>query len=158
MRLRLEERRRGATIIFSTHVLTQAEELCDHLFMINNGHKVLDGSLHSIRERTGLQIIGLEPMDDGADIQVAASLPMVAQAEKVGREWRLTLTEDTDPHQAMQALVAAHQPLRVEMYRPSLEDIFIEMVEAGARDVAERSLLRAALRVEGTGAAGGEAP
>jgi ABC-2 type transport system ATP-binding protein len=151
----LEERRRGATIIFSTHVLTQAEELCDHLFMINGGRKVLDGSLDSIRNRSELRIISMEPLDSGADMSAASSLPMVVQAEKVGREWHMTLTEDADPHQAMQALVALMPPLRVEIHRPSLEDIFIEMVEASDKSADERTALRAALRVEGASAAGG---
>ena len=38
----LAEHRRGATILFSTHVMPHAEELCDHVIMINKGRKVLD--------------------------------------------------------------------------------------------------------------------
>ena len=48
----LEQHRRGATIIFSTHVMVQAEQICDHIVMINDGDKVLDESLDGIRTRS----------------------------------------------------------------------------------------------------------
>jgi ABC-2 type transport system ATP-binding protein len=147
----MEERQRGATIIFSTHVMTQAEELCDHLFMINDGRKVLDDSLDRIRDRAGSRIIALEPMRKDASMLSAQALPMVAQAEQVGREWRLTLTPETDPHQAMQDLVAALQPRRVEVHRPRLEDIFIELVEGDVGRGRDRALLRASLQAGSSG-------
>ena len=43
------EHARGATILFSTHVMPHAEELCDHVVMINKGRKVLDASVSSIK-------------------------------------------------------------------------------------------------------------
>ena len=48
----LAEHRRGATIMFSTHVMTQAEEICDHVVMIHRGQKVLDEPVGTIRGRT----------------------------------------------------------------------------------------------------------
>jgi ABC-2 type transport system ATP-binding protein len=150
----LAERNRGATIIFSTHVMTQAEELCDHLFMINDGRKVLDDSLEDIRSRAGSRTIALEPMNGETDMAAALALPMVDRAEQVGREWRLTLAPDADPHQAMQALVAALKPRRVEVHRPRLEDIFIELVETDVTAGGDRALLRASLQAGGAAVEG----
>src|SRR5262249_61711020 len=45
----LEQHQRGATILFSTHVMVNAEQLCDHIVMIHDGNKVLDSSLAQIR-------------------------------------------------------------------------------------------------------------
>ena len=47
----LEQHRRGATLLFSTHVMVQAEKICDHVVMINDGDKVLDATLGEIRGR-----------------------------------------------------------------------------------------------------------
>ncbi len=59
----LAEHRRGATILFSTHVMVQAEEICDHIIMLNRGRKVLDESLASIRQRHDPRAIRFEPFD-----------------------------------------------------------------------------------------------
>lgn len=50
----LEQKRRGATIIFSDHDMRNVEELCDDVVMINDGRVVLNGSVNEIRESFGL--------------------------------------------------------------------------------------------------------
>ena len=62
----LAEHRRGATILFSTHIMLQAEELCDHIVMLHRGRKVLDESLTSIRSRYNPRAILFEPFDPEA--------------------------------------------------------------------------------------------
>ena len=55
----LTEHRRGATILFSTHVMTQAEEICEHVVMIHRGRKVLDEPLGAIRRQFNPRAIEL---------------------------------------------------------------------------------------------------
>lgn len=50
----LQEKRRGATIIFSDHDMSNVEELCDDVVMINNGHLVLNGMVNEVRNNFGL--------------------------------------------------------------------------------------------------------
>jgi ABC transporter ATPase component len=50
----LQEKRRGATIIFSDHDMSNVEELCDDVVMINNGHLVLNGTVNEVRNNFGL--------------------------------------------------------------------------------------------------------
>jgi len=151
-----EQHRRGATIIFSTHVMVQAEQLCDHIFMIDDGRKVLDDSLDGIRSRAATDVIAVEPMDPGADLAGLTALPAVAAAEKVDRSWRFTLAHGANPHETMQALLAAAPAARVELHRPNLEDIFVDLVDAEASAEKERAHLRASLRDDDV-AAGNEA-
>ena len=47
----LDLRRQGTTVVFSTHDMGAAEKICDRIFMIFKGRKVLDGSLESIQAR-----------------------------------------------------------------------------------------------------------
>src|SRR5690348_5063725 len=63
----LAEHKRGATIIFSTHVMVQAEELCEPIVMMHKGRKVLDEDLASIRRRHDPRTLIFEPFERGAD-------------------------------------------------------------------------------------------
>src|SRR5213075_690596 len=53
----LEMRRRGTTVVFSTHDMATAEKMCDRIFMIFRGRKVLDGSLESIQDQYGADTV-----------------------------------------------------------------------------------------------------
>jgi ABC-2 type transport system ATP-binding protein len=131
------EHERGATIIFSTHVMHQAEELCDHIVMIHDGDKVLDESLSRIRARHDPRLILLEPIDgDARPEAVTARLAAVAGVEAVARadgRYRVTLADGTAPREAMRDLVAAVPPARIELHRPTLEDVFVDIVAASGR-------------------------
>src|SRR5499427_6470741 len=89
----LEEHTRGATIIFSTHVMSHAEELCDHVIMINKGQKVLDDPVASIRQRYDPRIIEFEPLDPHADLSPLSAVPEVEQVIREGRGCRVVLHE-----------------------------------------------------------------
>ena len=69
----LAEHRRGATIIFSTHVMVQAEEICEHIVMLHKGRKVLDEDLTSIRRRHDPRALVFEPFERGADAGALAT-------------------------------------------------------------------------------------
>jgi ABC-2 type transport system ATP-binding protein len=151
----LEQHRRGATIIFSTHVMHQAEQICDHLVMINDGDKVLDESLGAIRSKYDPRTVLFEPMDESADVAVLESLPGVQGIARSNGAYEISLVDGTEPAGAVGALANALPAARVEINRPTLEDVFIQIVTGGtatgSRDLAA---LRASLRDES--AAGGE--
>jgi ABC-2 type transport system ATP-binding protein len=56
----LEENRRGATILFSTHVMPQAEDICQNVIMVHRGRKVLDEALSAIRSQYDLKTIAFD--------------------------------------------------------------------------------------------------
>ena len=80
----LAEHRRGATIIFSTHVMVQAEEICEHIVMLHKGRKVLDEDLTSIRRRHDPRALVFEPFERGADAGALAGLEGVANVARDG--------------------------------------------------------------------------
>jgi ABC-2 type transport system ATP-binding protein len=145
----LAEHRRGATILFSTHVMPQAEEICQHVVMIHQGRKVLDERLAGIRRRYNPRAIHLEPFDPNADAwPVLAALDGVERVDRVASGYDILLVEGTDPVAAIRRVAAAVAPARVELSRPRLEDIFVEIVSGTEPvDVAEK--LRAELRDNG---------
>ena len=153
----LEEHRRGATVLFSTHVMIHAEQLCDHVVMIHKGEKVLDETIAGIRAQFDPRSILFEPMDPEADLSPLESVAGVLAVTRDGAAWNLSLQERADPASVIRAVAAAVAPMRIEVRRPTLEDIFVAIVEGSAPAAGdERTRLRASLRENGH-AAGGEA-
>jgi ABC-2 type transport system ATP-binding protein len=141
----LQEHARGATILFSTHVMPHAEELCEHVVMIHRGRKVLDDSVPAIRRRYDVSTVTFEPIDSGVDLQAVRALPFVVDLEAVANGFDVRLAERTDPVAAIRAITAAVPLARIELARPRLEDIFVRIV-AGDETVQSSRQLKAALK------------
>ena len=147
----LEENRRGATILFSTHVMPQAEEICRNVIMIHRGRKVLDEALATICSRYDPRTIEFDPLDPGADLSLLAKLPGVESVELTDSGRKIFLFDGTNPAEAMHRIIDAATPARLELSRPRLEDIFLSLVATGADTVEDRQKLRADLKDSGTG-------
>ncbi len=131
------EHERGATIIFSTHVMHQAEQLCDHIVMIHDGDKVLDDTLAQIRARHDPRLILLEPVDGEADeTSRLAGVAGVAGVERADGRYQVTIEDGTEPAVAMRDLIGALPPARIELHRPTLEDVFVDIVARSGEGTA----------------------
>ena len=141
----LEEHRRGATILFSTHIMVQAEQLCDHVVMIHRGEKVLDQPLSTIGSSFDPRSILFEPLDPASDVSVLQHLPGVRGVAREGGAWDVALAEGAEAGAVLRAIVSAITPARIEVRRPTLEDVFVGIV-AGTRAGAGSAALRQSLR------------
>lgn len=143
----LEEHARGATVIFSTHVMEHAEQLCDHIVMIHGGRKVLDSSIAQIRNSQAVRGLWFEPLDPHASADDLRRVPGVTHVERNGGAWEVRLAAGVDPATALRAVAAAVPCARVELRRPTLEDVFVNIVggsDAASQDAAKlRDQLRA---------------
>jgi ABC-2 type transport system ATP-binding protein len=124
----LEQHARGTTILFSTHAMAQAEQLCDRIVMIDRGHKVLDDTLAAIRAAEDTGQILCEPLTADADLAPLSALDFVARAVRDGSEVRLTLKPGVDATAALSAVAGALPSRRVEWTRATLEDVFVKLV------------------------------
>jgi ABC-2 type transport system ATP-binding protein len=141
------EHRRGATIIFSTHVMIQAEQICEHVVMIDGGKKVLDDSVPGIRARFDPRTILFEPLDRSADLSALRALPEVREVTPSNGAFEISLADGVEPSSAMGGIVAAVPAVRVELNRPTLEDVFVRIVTGeGGTGSDDAARLRAALR------------
>jgi ABC-2 type transport system ATP-binding protein len=120
----LEMRRRGVTVILSTHDMHVAEVMCDSILMIFKGRKVLDGSLAAIQEQYGNDTIRVS-VDGGA--AAMGELPGVEKVRDFGQMQELRMALGCDPQEVLRALVARARVASFSVTRPSLHDIFVRI-------------------------------
>ncbi|MCJ7523284.1 MAG: ATP-binding cassette domain-containing protein [Dehalococcoidia bacterium] len=122
----LELKGQGKSIILSTHMMNQVEELCDRVLMINKGQAVLYGSLGEIKSRFRNNSIFLE-----CD-RIPDRLPGVVGRQDHGKYLELFLDGQTPPSKVLSALVNNGVTVdRFEVSTPSLNEIFIQVVKEG---------------------------
>jgi len=126
----LELRDNGTTVIFSTHDMATAEQMCDSIFMIHQGVKVLDGSLAQIQKDFSADTIRLKLA--GELTLDLASLPGVTAVNERGRFWDLHF--DGDPQEVLRTVSAAARVEHFELVTPSLHDIFVRIAGTQGED------------------------
>jgi len=134
----LELRDRGKTLVFSTHQLDQAEELCDSVAIIDHGRVVTAGPTREIKRSTGHQVVRVTT-SAGDDLGWLRSLPHVTITRPGEDYTEVRVDAGYDPQAVLRAAVAeGGDVLRFEVAEPSLEEVFVERV--GALDVEEKTL------------------
>jgi len=122
----LELKSAGKTIIFSTHQMELAEEICDDICLINRSHKVLEGSIREVKRAFGRNAVALR--FEGGD-GVLDDPTLVSNVKRFSDSIEVLLAENANPQHLLQRLVQEGAIIgRFEMIEPSLHDIFIEKV------------------------------
>ncbi|MEI9851046.1 MAG: ATP-binding cassette domain-containing protein [Sphingomonas sp.] len=131
-KLILAERDRGATILFSTHVMAHAERLCDRLSIIAGGKVRFEGTVADARAKLPLKAHYTPHHDDEG---LRALLP--ADAERADGSWRFTMPEEGIEALLLRLIQAGYGISGLSIERPGLHDAFV-------RIVGEEALERAA--------------
>jgi ABC-2 type transport system ATP-binding protein len=138
----LEMRDRGKTVVFSTHQLDQAEELCDSVAIIDHGRIVTTGPTREVKRSTGQQVVRVATSTDG-DITWLRSLPHVTVTRPGNDYTEVHVDTGADPQAVLRAALShGGDVLRFEVADPSLEEVFVSRV--GALDSDEHTLAVAA--------------
>jgi len=118
----LDFRARGTTILFSTHLMDQAERLCERVCLISRSRKVLDGELAALRAAERKGVVAVE--FNGPEAWVSG--PEIARVERVNGGLHLILEEGAD-HQAIlrRGVQAGAEILRFDLIEPRLHEIFV---------------------------------
>ncbi len=120
----LDLKRRGATVIFSTHDMTKAEELSDTICMIFKGRKVLDGTLAEIQAQYGADTVRVRVSGGpGALSGIAEKVRDLGQLQEVRFEG--------DPQELLRKLLERGRVEHFEISKPSLHDIFLRIAGDG---------------------------
>ncbi len=127
-----ELRRAGTTIVFSTHDMSTAEKMCDRIFMIFRGNKVLDGSLDEIQAQYGHDTVRLRT-SGGAGL--LRGMPGVESVNDHGNIQDVRLTGDSQAF--LRQLIERTTVQQFEITKPSLHDIFVRIARPTAEEMRE---------------------
>ncbi|HUQ48516.1 MAG TPA: ATP-binding cassette domain-containing protein [Gemmatimonadaceae bacterium] len=129
----VELKQRGKTVIFSTHLMDNAERICDSVCIIARGEKVLDGTIGEIKGAQGTRNVALGLGGDPS-AQVMAVLndrTLVDRVDDSNRYFEVELAAGADPQNLLKRIVDTGASVnRFEIVQPSLHQIFLEKVGA----------------------------
>ncbi|MDP3178830.1 MAG: ATP-binding cassette domain-containing protein [Spirochaetaceae bacterium] len=124
----LELRARGATVLFSTHIMEHAEKICERILLVDKGKEVVTGSLAEVKSRYGRNAVQIE--FDG-DASFVSGLGFVENATAYPRWIEVELKPGADPDDLFRAVAGRLRVRRFEVVAPSLHKIFIRLVGGG---------------------------
>jgi ABC-2 type transport system ATP-binding protein len=136
----VEVARSGRTVLFSTHIMEQAEKMCDRIAIIARGEKIVDGSLAEVKAGAGKSHVALAfTRNAQAARGILGDRSLIASYDDAGASAEAELAPGADPERLLKALVLADVGLsRFEIVEPSLQSIFIAKVGADAARPAAR--------------------
>jgi ABC-2 type transport system ATP-binding protein len=128
------EAARGRTIVLTTQVLSEAEELCDDILIIDRGRQVARGDLHALKlltDRVYEVLVMYDRLPEGLEALVADYQPLRVRTTTNTVQ---VAVKDEEPRvlALVTALAARGHVLRIEINGASLEDIFVELTQKGA--------------------------
>jgi len=119
----------GKTILFSTHIMENAEKICSDIFLMNKGSEIVSGSLQDIKNTYGSRSIIVEC--DG-DTEFLNRLPQVDNFIRYPRWLEIQLIEEASQEEFLRLLAAKLRIRKYEIVSPTLHKIFVSLVKEEA--------------------------
>jgi ABC-2 type transport system ATP-binding protein len=119
----LDLKRQGKTVIFSTHIMEQAEQICDSILLINKGQKLIDGRVPEVKGRFSSTLL-IEYEGDASNLQRKG----ITRVNNMGNSAELSIEEGTDTQALMRELMDAVTLKSFTLKEPSLHEIFVRTV------------------------------
>ncbi len=120
----LDMKRAGKTVVFSTHIMERAEQICDFVLLIHGGRKLLDGNLSAVKESVGGAVL----LDYDGDGAILRSIRGVARINDSGKQVEIFMQDGVDPQTVLAQLVGRVRVRRFEIRQPSLHEVFVRNV------------------------------
>ena len=128
----LELQANGSTVIFSTHDMNMAEKMCDFIFMIHKGKKVLDGTLSAIQDKYGTDTIRIQTENGN---EVLKEIPGIEKITDFGQMQEIRVAPEIDTQEMIKTILSKTRVSKFETTKPSLNDIFIRIASPEEKEV-----------------------
>ena len=125
-------KRDGRTVIFSTHVVEHAEQICDSVVIIDRGRRKVAGTLSQVKA-SAERMVQLDYEGDPGNL---SELPGVLAADDSGQHAELKLAADADAQKLLEVLVGKVRVRRFDTREASLKQIFLNAVEEARHEAA----------------------
>jgi len=119
----LDLKRQGKTVIFSTHIMEQAEQICDSILLINRGQKLIDGKVPEVKGRFSSTLL-IDYEGDASNLK----RPGITRVNNMGNSAELSIEEGTDTQALMRVLMNVVTLNSFTLKEPSLHEIFVRTV------------------------------
>ncbi len=128
----------GATIVFSTHVMSHAERICDRILLIAKGQKIFDGSIPEAKA-----VMPRRVLVEGDELQQLEQLEAVATCRRPDEElpdlWEFLLRDGADPQDLLEACFERRLRIRrFDRRDPDLHEVFVHLVGPEAKEASLR--------------------
>jgi len=128
-----ELKRMGKTIMISSHILSELEEICDHVGIIEHGRLVFSGTMEEIRPRLGIQSkvqVRVASHQDKA-VELLSALPQIRQVQAIGDHITVTFHDgqDGDGIIARTLVNADLDIVSIQPERLKLDDAFLQLTK-----------------------------
>jgi ABC-2 type transport system ATP-binding protein len=134
----LDLKKNGTTIIFSTHDMPSVEEICDHIALINQSKKILDGQIDEVREKFKSNTFEIEFRGETPDIQkdYGNYLKILELDEKTQlKQMKVQLLNGHSNNEFLKILMNQFEIVSFKELIPSMNDVFIHVVEENNRAI-----------------------
>lgn len=125
----IELRKNGTTVIFSTHDMDMAQQMCDTIFMIFQGQKVLDGTLHDIQSTFPANRVKVTLTDPGQELP---RLQSIENIERIKDDYFFDLCDVDQKQNVLQHLSREVSVDHFEVIKPTLHEIFVRIAKPDA--------------------------
>lgn len=119
----VELRKKGTTVLFSTHIIEHAENLCSSIMIINKGEKVVDGSLNTVKEKYGKRTVFVRYEGNGAVL----TNEMVEKIDDYGQYAEVTLKNPETYQEYLKKIIDLVKIVEFRLDTPSLKSIFLHI-------------------------------
>jgi ABC-2 type transport system ATP-binding protein len=127
----VEFRAKGKTIVFSTHVLEQAEKLCDEICLMAKSRKILEGGLKDLKKRFSEGQLRISMQASPADV---AALPGVASCQALNGSYVVSLAPGADRREFLRRAIERFEVASFSDKEPELEEIYLSAVKAAGME------------------------
>ncbi|SDH51268.1 ABC transporter ATP-binding protein [Desulfosporosinus hippei] len=121
----------GMSILISSHQMNLVEEICNRIFIINKGEKVLYGPLQDIKAQYGSYQVNIIAEQE---IPELTQSPLVQSFQRLGKKWSLVLKDNTAPAKFLATIPPGAPIDELSVARISLHDIFVRIAKGGSSD------------------------
>lgn len=125
----LELREKGSTIIFSTHRMESVEELCDHIALLDDSHKILDGPKKEIKNEFRSQTFVVNHLGNMGALDGHYEVLGTTSLEDEIMETKIRIQDDSDSNLLLKHLINQTHVVGFNELIPSINDIFIQAVK-----------------------------
>jgi len=134
----LELKKQGTTIIFSTHNMSSVEEICDHIALINQSKKILDGQIDEVKEKFKSNTFEIAYKGETPDFQhrLGAQFNVLEQDDsKFLKQMKVQFLNGNSNNELLKILMNQFEIVSFKEIIPSMNDVFIHVVEENNREI-----------------------